>query len=168
MRTVRVVNGLDGLHVLEPAGGAAGAFGVHAVGGGKRHVRGAERTAVRPHHVVPQPPGNRQKVRRNAAVLDGWNLRGQRRDHAAVLVIARQRLQNQRRRVDVLGSPRQKRVQDRRRLPVEHPQLAVAAALGHGRGHEQQKGGQGQDEQSRFQSHRQPPRWLVMALQLWI
>ena len=90
-----VIDGLDSLHVLEPAGGAAGAFGVHAISRRERHVRGGERTSVRPHHVVPQPPGNRQKVRRNTAVLDGWNLRGERRNHAAVLVITRQRLQNQ-------------------------------------------------------------------------
>ena len=149
------VHRLNGRHVLKPAGGAAGAFGVHAIGRRERHVRGGKRTSVRPHHVVSHPPGDGQEVRREAAVFDGWNLHSQGRNHGAVLVIARQGFKHQRRRVDVLGPARQKRVQDGRRLPVEHFQLAVGASVGNGRRRQRHNSDQGQDEQSWFQPHRQ-------------
>ena len=124
-----VVHRFHRRHVLKPVGGVAAAVGMHAVGGREGHVAGGERRAVRPGHALPELPGDGLEIGRDAAVVRGGNLRGQRRDHVAVLVVAGQRLENERRRVDVLGSPRQERVGDGRRLPVEHPQLAVGATF---------------------------------------
>ena len=56
-------------------------------------------------------------------------------------------------RMYVLGSPRQERIQDGRRLPVEHPQLAVGTAVGDCKGRERQGDGQGQREWSQIQTH---------------
>ena len=145
-----VVDCLHRADALERRRGRAAAARVQAVGRGERDVVRGERRAVGPHHVVAQRPGDRPEIPRHAAVVQGRDLGGQPGDHVAVFVVARQRLQDQRRRVDILGAARQVGIEDRRRLPVQHVQLTVGAALGRGchrqRDHRQRR----QDQSSWF------------------
>src|SRR5690606_19522004 len=58
------------------------------------------------------------------------------RNEVTLLVVAHQRLENERRGLDVLGAARQIGRQDRRRLPVDDLDLAIGAARGIGAGSE--------------------------------
>ena len=118
-------------HVVEIRGLGAAALGMGAVLPGEDRVLGGHRRAVGPERCPglifqvmllrssEMPPFSSVGI---SAAMNGHQV--------ALLVEARQRLDHQARRLDVLGAARQERVHDRDRLPVEDVDLAVRPALG--------------------------------------
>jgi hypothetical protein len=94
----------------------------------EHHVVGNERPAVVPRHALLEPPGDRGAVPRHAAVVRRRRLRGEHGHEVALGVEVGERLVEDARGRDVLHADGQVRVQDRRRLPVEEPERAAAAA----------------------------------------
>ena len=98
----------------------------------EHHIRRGQRRAVGPFEAAFEFVGDGLEISRKTTIGHGWHGFGQRRDHLAVLVELDQRVHDQRRCLEVLGATGEVGVQDRRRLPVDHVDVATGAALGHG------------------------------------
>src|SRR5262249_53993944 len=92
-------------------------------------VVGRERFAVVPDDVLLQLPGDRLAVLGHRAVLDRGNFGGENRRQIAVGIEGRQRLIEDPRAVLILGTGREMRIQQRRRLPKEHLHRTAAPAF---------------------------------------
>ena len=104
---------------------ATGLF-VDAVLVGEHDVRGGERRAVRPHHVVTQRPRDLREVVGDA-VTRARDRRGECRDDRPVGRILGERLAHERAGEQVLRAAREQRVGLRRCLPLEQHDLAAGA-----------------------------------------
>ena len=107
----RVVVDLDDLHVLVAADGHRGGRRIGGVFPVEDAVIGGERMAVVPLHALLELPGDRRAFLGQAAVLDGWDLRGEHRHQVAIGIPPGQRLVEHARAVLVLGADREVRVE---------------------------------------------------------
>src|SRR4029077_5547287 len=90
-------------------------------------IVGGEGLSIVPGHTALELPGDRFAVAPHAAVLDGRNLLGKDGEEIAFGIERRERLVEQPRAVLVLGAPRERRVEQGRRLPPEYLELPAAA-----------------------------------------
>src|SRR5256886_10807459 len=89
------------------------------------HVVGREGLSVVPLDACPELPGYRPAVVGDATVLEARRLLGQRGDEAPIRVEAGQGLVEDARAIVVLDADGEMGVQDGRRLPPQHAQLAA-------------------------------------------
>ena len=120
----QIIECLDLLDIGEAGQLLAAALGMHAVIRREFRVMRGEGSAVRPHYARRDFPGDRGQILAHTAIGQGRDFIDQAGHYIAVFVVMRQRLDNHRRRFDVLGAARQERVQDRGRLPINYVDVA--------------------------------------------
>ena len=123
----QIVQRLDRGHVGEFPQLRAAAGGIPAVFGGERDVDGGHRAPVGPEQALPQRPDDALEVGGHPAVGHRRRRRRQPGNQISRFVEPGERLQHHRRGLDVLGPSREVGIHDRRGLPVDDAEMAVAS-----------------------------------------